>query len=477
MSLWTSRDAAAATGGQATTDWAADGVSIDTRTMQPGDLFVALKDVRDGHDFVAQALEKGAAAAIVTYRPNDVAEDAPLLIVDDVLDGLIALGRAARKRTDATVLGITGSVGKTSTKEMLRMMLAGQARVHAAEKSYNNHWGVPLTLARMPVECDYAIIEIGMNHPGEIAPLASLADLDAAMITIVAAAHLEAFASVEEIAEEKAAIFQGLRAGGAAVINGDLPTTGILTTAAKNAGAQISCFGRGETAAARMTDVSQAQGATIVQAVLNDAPILFKLATSGAHFALNALGALALADAIGANLARCIMALGAWQPVDGRGVSETLLLDDGVEDTGFQLIDDAYNANPASVGAALDMLAATDPQDGLGRVSKGRRISILGDMLELGPTEAQLHADLAAHPAMTTIAKTHCVGLRMKSLWDLLPDAQRGLWFETSAELALEVRRIVDVGDVVLVKGSLGSRLAVVVDAIRKLGHSRRKEK
>jgi UDP-N-acetylmuramoyl-tripeptide--D-alanyl-D-alanine ligase len=477
MSLWTSTDAAAATGGYATTQWTADGVSIDTRTLQPGDLFVALKDVRDGHDFVAQALEKGAAAALVTYWPDDVADDAPLLIVDDVLAGLTDLGRAARARTKAKVLGITGSVGKTSTKEMLRTMLDAQSRVHAAEKSYNNHWGVPLTLARMPMDCDYAIIEIGMNHPGEIAPLAILADLDAAMITIVAPAHLEAFTSVDEISVEKAAIFQGLRAHGIAVINGDLPTTGILTDAARDVGAEITCFGHGDAATARITELSHAQGMTIVQAVLNGTPVLFKLATTGAHFALNALGALALAEAAGADLARCILALGAWKPVDGRGVSETLLLDEGIEDTGFQLIDDAYNANPASVGAALDMLAITDPEDGLGRVSKGRRIAILGDMLELGPTEAQLHADLAAHPAMQTIAKVHCVGTRMKSLWDAVPETQRGLWVATSDELATEIRRIVDAGDVVLVKGSLGSRLAVVVDAIRKLGHSRRKEK
>ena len=207
--LWTSADAVTATGGQSTAKWKAKGVSIDTRTLQPGDLFVALKDVRDGHDFVAAALKAGAAAALVSRIPEGVSPDAPLLIVDDVLQGLEGLGRFARARTTAKVVGVTGSVGKTSTKEMLRRILAGQGRVHAAEASYNNHWGVPLTLARMPADADFAVIEIGMNHPGEIAPLARMADLDVALITIVAAAHLEAFNDLAGIAHEKAAIFRG----------------------------------------------------------------------------------------------------------------------------------------------------------------------------------------------------------------------------------------------------------------------------
>ena len=209
--LWTSADAVTATGGRTIAKWKASGVSIDTRTIQPGDLFVALKDVRDGHDFVAQALKKGAAAALVSHIPEGVTADAPLLIVDDVLQALEKLGIFARARTGAKVVGVTGSVGKTSTKEMLRRILAGQGSVHAAEASYNNHWGVPLTLARMPPDSDFAVIEIGMSHPGEIAPLARMADLDIALITIVAAAHLEAFSDLEGIAHEKASIFDGLR--------------------------------------------------------------------------------------------------------------------------------------------------------------------------------------------------------------------------------------------------------------------------
>ena len=241
--LWTSADAAAATGGRSSCTWQASGVSIDTRTLVPGDLFVALTDLRDGHDFVAQALAKGAAAALVSHRPDGVAADAPLLIVPDVLAALAELGRAARARTKARVVGVTGSVGKTSTKEMLRVVLGGQGRVHAAEASYNNHWGVPLTLARMPVDCDFAVIEIGMNHPGEIAPLARLARLDVAMITTVAAAHLDAFDDIDGIAHEKATILDGLEPGGVAVLPAELSVTSILLDKAVAVGASVLTFG------------------------------------------------------------------------------------------------------------------------------------------------------------------------------------------------------------------------------------------
>ena len=237
--LWTSADAVAATGGAAVGDWVATGVSIDTRTLQPGDLFVALKDARDGHEFVAQALAKGAAAALVSRVPEGVAADAPLLVVPDVLVALGDLGRAGRQRCAAKVVGVTGSVGKTSTKEMLRAVLGGQGRTHVAEGSYNNHWGVPLTLARMPADADFAVIEIGMNHPGEIEPLARMTRPHVALITTSAAAHLEAFDSIEGIAREKAAIFAGLEPGGVAVVNADLAHTPLLLDAARAVGASV----------------------------------------------------------------------------------------------------------------------------------------------------------------------------------------------------------------------------------------------
>jgi UDP-N-acetylmuramoyl-tripeptide--D-alanyl-D-alanine ligase len=469
--LWSSTDAAAATGGRNTADWQASGVSIDTRTLQPGDLFVALKDVRDGHDFVAQALEKGAAAALVSLVPEGVSPTAPLLVVPDVLQALADLGKAGRARTNARVVGVTGSVGKTSTKEMLRAILSGQGKTHAAEASYNNHWGVPLTLARMPVETDFAVIEIGMNHPGEIAPLARLARLDVAMITTVAAAHLEAFASVADIAQEKAAIFDGLIPGGTAVYNADLETSPILKAAALKAGARCLGFGAKEGADWQLLDARILHEATVCRATRHGQPLLYKISSPGRHFALNALGALAAAEALGADPMIAAHDLGRWVPPAGRGQRERIMLDI-VEETFFDLIDDAFNANPASMAAALDVLIAAQPTDGIGRVGGGRRIAILGDMLELGPQEAALHQAIARHPGLKAIHQIHCVGPRMRALYDALPRPQRGEWVATADELAPRARTLVDAGDILLVKGSKGIKVSLIVDVLRKMGQS-----
>ncbi|NHB77139.1 UDP-N-acetylmuramoyl-tripeptide--D-alanyl-D-alanine ligase [Rhodobacter calidifons] len=469
--LWTSADAAQATGGRVTRPWEASGVSIDTRTLQPGDLFVALKDVRDGHDFVAQALEKGASAALVSRVPEAVAPDAPLLVVPDVLKALAALGAAARARTGAKVVGITGSVGKTSTKEMLRQVLSGQGRTHAAEASYNNHWGVPLTLARMPADTEFAVIEIGMNHPGEIAPLARLARLDVAMVTTVAPAHLEAFDSIEGIAHEKASIFDGLRPGGVALYNTDIATAAILRDRAQAVGARAVSFGESAGADWRLIEARLCDEATVCRASRNGAPLLFKVSSPGRHFALNALAALAAAEALGADPMIAAHDLGRWAPPSGRGQRERIVLD-VVEETYFDLIDDAFNANPASMAAALDVLIAARPVDGIGRVGGGRRIAVLGDMLELGPTEAELHAAIARHPGLAAISVIHCVGPRMRALYDALPRGQRGEWTETAAELAARARSLIDAGDILLVKGSKGSKVSLVVDALRKMGQA-----
>ncbi|KAF0116168.1 MAG: UDP-N-acetylmuramoyl-tripeptide--D-alanyl-D-alanine ligase [Rhodobacteraceae bacterium] len=444
--------------------------TIDTRTLQPGDLFVALKDVRDGHDFVAAALEKGAAAALVSRVPDGVSPDAPLLIVPDVQMGLEGLGAFARARTKARVVGVTGSVGKTSTKEMLRAILSGQGSTHAAEASYNNHWGVPLTLARMPVGTRFAVIEIGMNHPGEIAPLARLAHLDVAMITTVAPAHLEAFESLEGIAQEKASIFDGLVPAGVAVFNGDLATSPILAAKAAEVGAQRVSFGMGADADWRLVEARLGDGATVCRATRHGVPLLYKVSSPGRHFALNALGALAVAEALGADPMISAHDLGRWMPPPGRGHRERIVLDI-VEETYFDMIDDAFNANPASMAAALDVLVAAKPTDGIGRVGGGRRIAILGDMLELGPTEAALHEAIARHDGLAAIDIIHCVGPRMRALHAALPRNQRGEWVETAPELAAHARSLIDAGDILLVKGSKGSKVSLVVDALRKMGH------
>ena len=470
QALWTSSDAEAATGGRATRRFAVQGLSIDTRDIAPGDLFVALTDARDGHDFVADALAKGAAAALVSRIPENLPADAALLLVPDVLEALGDLARAARARTNAKVIGVTGSVGKTSTKEMLRTVLGGQGRVHAAEKSFNNHWGVPLTLARMPADTDYAVIEIGMNHPGEIAPLARMASLDIAMITTVAPAHLEAFDSIDGIAHEKASILDGLRPGGAAILPGDLPTTPILLAKAATTHARVLRFGATAGLDYRLVSVTQAAGATIARATMHGNPLLLKVSSPGRHFAMNALGVLAVVEALGADVGLAALDIGRWLPPNGRGTRERIVMDIVEDHMSFDLIDDAFNSNPASLAAALDVLAATEPRDGVGRLAQGRRIAILGDMLELGSGELALHADVANNPALQCVKLVQCVGPRMRALWQALPERQRGDWVTAASDLAPRVHLLVDAGDVVLVKGSKGIKVSLLVDLLRKLG-------
>lgn len=445
--LWTAEEAAAATGGRATAGWAATGVSIDTRTLAPGDLFVALAAARDGHDFVAAALERGAAAAMVSRIPEGVAADAALLVVPDVAAALEALGRAARARSSARVLAITGSAGKTSTKDMAACALAPHGRVHAAEASLNNHWGVPLTLARMPREADFAILEIGMNHPGEIEPLARLARPHVAMITTVAPAHLEAFADLAGIAREKASIFAGLEPGGTAVIPAELETSPILRAGA--GAARVVEFGRH--AEARLVSARAEGGRTQVEARIAGCTLTFSLASAGEHFALNAVGVLAALAALGADPGAAAAALAGWRPYKGRG---------GVEDlAGVTLLDDSYNANPASLAAGLDTQA---------RLGPGRRVAILGDMLELGPDEAAIHRGIADWPQLRGVALVHACGPRMRHLIEALPADKRGLWAETADGLSARAGELVRDGDIVLVKGSKSSGVASVVDALRR---------
>ncbi len=474
MSLWTAADAAAATGGQ-TTDWVASGVSIDTRTIQPGDLFVALKDIRDGHEFVATALEKGAAAALVTHRPDGVSVDAPLLIVPDVLKALGDLGIAARARTNARIAAITGSVGKTSTKEMLRAVLERQGKCHAAEASYNNHWGVPLTLARMPADTDYAVIEIGMSNPGEISPLSQMARPHVAMITTVAAAHLASFDNLAGIAVEKASILDGLEPGGIAVLNSDLETSDILQNHANTKGAQAILFGESGPDWT-LCDVRITGDVTVITAKNAGEDYLFKLSVPGRHFAMNAVGVLGVAQALGADPVAAALDIATWVPPAGRGTREIIVTDAANDGESLELLDDAFNANPTSLEASLEVLAASTPTDNVGRIIKGRRVAILGDMLELGDEAVQMHRDIGQNRHLQTLDLIHCAGPLMHHLWKALPDEQRGAWAETAAELVSQTARLIDAGDVVLVKGSKGIKVSLVVDAIRKLGHRRPQE-
>jgi UDP-N-acetylmuramoyl-tripeptide--D-alanyl-D-alanine ligase len=436
------------------------GISIDTRTIAPGEAFFAIKgDNRDGHDFVAAALAAGAGLAVIAADKRDgFPEDAPLLVVPDVLDGLRDLARAARLRSQAKIVGVTGSVGKTGTKEALRLALARQGETHASAASYNNHWGVPLSLARCAATARYAVFEMGMNHAGEIEPLTRLVRPQVAIITTVEPVHLEFFGSVEAIADAKAEIFLGLEPGGAAVINRDNPQFARLEQSAKRAGvARIVSFGEHARADARLMQCSLQSDSSTVQARILGTDVTYKLGAPGRHLVLNSLAVLAAVSLVGADLALAALALATLQPPSGRGARMTLDVPGGT----VLLIDESYNANPASMRAALALLGHADVGP------RGRRIAVLGDMLELGLYGADLHRELAQAVLAHEVELVFCCGPLMRALWEALPSGRQGGYAETSTGLESHVLSAIQPGDAIMVKGSLGSRMAPIVKALQ----------
>jgi UDP-N-acetylmuramoyl-tripeptide--D-alanyl-D-alanine ligase len=434
------------------------GISIDSRTITAGEAFFAIEgDNRDGHDFVPAALAAGARLAVVAAaRRADCPHDAPLLVVSDVLDALRDLARAARARTPAKVIGVTGSVGKTGTKEALRLALARQGETHASAASYNNHWGVPLSLARCPATARYAVFEMGMNHAGEIAPLTRLVRPHVVIVTTVEPVHLEFFGSLEAIADAKAEIFLGLERGGAAVINRDNPQFARLARSAENIGvARIVSFGEHADADARLLTCALASGSSTVAARILGADVTYKLGAPGRHLVLNSLAVLAAVALVGADLARAAPALADLQPASGRGARVTLAVPGGTA----LLIDESYNANPASMRAALALLGHADVG--------GRRIAVLGDMLELGSRGGDLHRELADAVLAHNVDLVFCCGPLMRALWEALPSGRRGAYAETSSSLESHVLAAVQPDDAVMVKGSLGSRMAPIVKALQ----------
>jgi UDP-N-acetylmuramoyl-tripeptide--D-alanyl-D-alanine ligase len=441
---------------------AVSGISIDTRSISPGEAFFAIKgDARDGHEFVAAALKAGAGLAVVAAeRRAEFASDAPLVIVRDVLDGLRDLARAARARLQAHVIGVTGSVGKTGTKEALRLALAPSGETNASVASYNNHWGVPLSLARCSASARYAVFEMGMNHAGEIEPLTHLVRPHVAIITTVAPVHLEFFGSVEAIADAKAEIFSGIEPGGAAVINRDNPQFARLSRAAKNAGVErVVSFGEHAKADARLIKCSLHPDCSTVQARILGTEVTYKLGAPGHHVVLNSLAVLAAVSLAGADLALAALALAEIKPPTGRGARSSLELRDGTA----LLIDESYNANPASMRAALALLGQADVG------TRGRRIAVLGDMLELGARGADLHRELLEPLLADGVDLVFCCGPLMRALWEALPSERRGGYAETSGTLESQLLAAVRPGDAVMVKGSLGSRMGLLVKALQRL--------
>jgi len=461
--LWTVDAMAAAMKAERAGAWPREipGLSIDTRTIKPGEAFFAIQgENRDGHEFVEAALTAGAGLAVVAReKAGGLPKGAPLLLVEDVLGALNDLARASRARSRARIVAVTGSVGKTSTKEALRLVLGRQGETHAAAASYNNHWGVPLTLALMPNSAQFGVFEIGMNHAGEITPLTQLVRPHVAIITTIAPVHLEFFGTLEAIADAKAEIFAGVEPSGAAVINAVTPQFARLRAAAQAAGIdRIASFGERDGADAHLVKASLQADTSTVQAQILGHDVTYKLGAPGRHVVDNSLGVLAASHLLGADLALAALSLAELRAPVGRGQRMTIDVPGG----SVLLIDESYNANPTSMSAALALLGHV-PMQGL-----GRRIAVLGDMLELGPDGAKLHAGLSDAVLENAVDLVFCAGALMKSLWDALPSERRGGYAENSAALEAEVLKAITAGDAVMVKGSLGSRMAPIVKALQR---------
>ncbi|RZJ95861.1 MAG: UDP-N-acetylmuramoyl-tripeptide--D-alanyl-D-alanine ligase [Brevundimonas sp.] len=457
QALWTAAEIARATGGVAHGDFAATGVGYNSRELAPGDLFVALAGARDGHEFAAGAFASGAAGALVE-RP---VEGGPHVIVPDTLKGLEALGAAARERAPQVRRGaVTGSVGKTSVTQAIKAGLDLAGPAHASIKSYNNHIGVPLTLARMPQGVARAVFEIGMNAPGEIAPLSKQVQPHAACVTTVGPVHIEAFADGEAgVALEKASIFEGLVEGGLAVVNGDSDWTGLLCDVARRNGARTATFGAGAGHDARLISFDPDESGAFVKAEIHGRMVEYRLSQSGYHWGPNSLCVILMLEALNVPLDIALRSLSAFQPLAGRGETRRVGVPGGV----FTLIDESYNANPLSMTAGFRSLGAKTPGAG------GKRVLVLSDMLELGDQSRALHEGLAEAIVAADVAQVHAAGSQMRHLYDALPPERRGEWRETAADLAAVADGLAGPGDIVMVKGSNGSKAALVAKALAAL--------
>ncbi|MCR9256299.1 MAG: UDP-N-acetylmuramoyl-tripeptide--D-alanyl-D-alanine ligase [Alphaproteobacteria bacterium] len=461
VTLWTDKTAARATGGKSTGEWKATNVVIDSRSIRPGDLFCALKGDRfDGHDFCADALQKGAAAVLVDHLPQGLNQNAPRLEVGDTLQALCDLGTDARNRSKATLVAVTGSVGKTGTKESLKLSLSVQGKVHATFGNLNNHIGAPLTLSRMDPTVDWGVFEMGMNHAGEIAPLSRLVRPHVAVITNINPVHIENFASIEGIADAKAEIFEGVEPGGTAVLNSDQKLFDRLAASAKRAGIDnILKFGALEDADMRLIEAVTDTSGVDVKAELYGEPLEYRVGAPGEHWAMNSLAVLGAVHAMGADVEKAAKALAQVGPQKGRGQQTDIVIGRGES---FRLIDESYNASPPAVKAALAILRDSALRYG------GRRIAVLGDMLELGDRARALHEELAPAVLDAEVEQVFTVGENMALLRDKLPATLRARHGDTAAEIAGDVAATVQDGDVVLVKGSLGMGMKAVIEALEE---------
>jgi len=452
--LWTSQEISTATGGRASQSFEVTGVTFDSREVQSGDLFVAMPGtVHDGHRFVDGAFAAGAAGAIVSQPV-----DGPHILVEDTFAALQALGRASRERSQSRIFGVTGSVGKTSTKEALFAALDRNrpGKVHRSVKSYNNHTGVPLSLARMPRDAEFAVLEMGMNKAGEIAALTRQVRPHVALITAIAPAHIENLGSEEAIADAKAEVFEGLEAGGVAIVPNDTPHRDRLVRAARRHAARIITFGGGDADVHAVHAVTAEGGGSLISAALLESELTFTISQRGAHWVSNALAVLTAVEAVGGDIALAGLALADLGGIKGRGERHVIAVDGGQ----ILLIDESYNANPASMAATLKSLG--EERD------IARRIAVLGPMRELGPHSAELHAGLAPAVLAAQVNRLILIGEEMRPLDEALGDRVPVDRVDSVEEAIESLRRMVRSGDAVLVKASNSVGLAKLVESMAK---------
>ncbi len=452
--LWTSDEIAAATAGRANGSFKVSGVTFDSREVGAGDLFVAMPgNVHDGHNFVEGALSAGAAGVLVS-RPVE----APHVLVDDTARALEALGRAARERCGARVIGITGSVGKTSTKEALAAALerCRPGKVHRSVKSYNNHTGVPLSLARMPRECDYAVLEMGMNNAGEITALTRMVRPHVAIVTAIAPAHVENLGSVGAIADAKGEVFEGLEPDGTAIIPNDTPHRDRLVKAAQRFAEQIVTFGTGDADVHALHAVRAEQGGSLITAALLEREMTFTISQYGDHWVSNALAVLAAVEAVGADVGIAALALADFGGLKGRGERHVVAIADGEA----LVIDESYNANPASMAATIRSLGSERGVE--------RRIAVLGAMRELGQQSDELHSGLAPCLVEAQVDELVLVGEETRPLENALGNGVHVTRAGDADEAAERVLRMLRPGDAVLVKASNSVGLSLVVERLTR---------
>ncbi|MBY3177501.1 UDP-N-acetylmuramoylalanyl-D-glutamyl-2,6-diaminopimelate--D-alanyl-D-alanine ligase [Rhizobium leguminosarum] len=460
--LWTTEDMIAAMAGRpfGTLPEGITGISIDSRSIAPGEAFFAIKGDRvDGHDYASMAMANGASLLVVSEArlPAMGRLTVPMIVVEDVLAALGRLGLASRERSKARIIAVTGSVGKTTTKEMLRHVLSPSGKVHASVASFNNHWGVPLTLARMPENTDYGVFEVGMNHPGEIRPLVAMIRPDVAIITTIAPAHLGNFKNIKEIAAAKAEIFDGLEPGGHVVLNRDNDQFNFLDRTAQSLGIEhIHSFGQHAKAEFRLAEFNGSDENSTLWLTIGGETLEVALGAPGRHIAENALAALGVVKIVDADMQKAIEALATLRPEKGRGKRHRLVIGGG----SFTLIDESYNANPASMRAAIALLAASEP------TGRGRRIAVLGDMLEMGDYAQKVHTDLALPLLAAGIEHVWLAGAEMAVLKESLPESVHVEYRENTSELTDYVLNSVAPGDVLMVKSSLGIGFGKIVAAL-----------